>query len=130
MSFTEQVNKWTRKSEARMLTVFKTAVQELVEDAQKPIAKGGNMPVDTSFLRNSGQAALNDIPSGDSSESNMVSVPLVVSRANIGDRVVFGWTANYAQYMEARYAFMRRAAQNWPSHVKKAAADVQRSVEG
>lgn len=127
-SFEAQVTKWARKSESRLEAVFKTAVQDLVEEAQTPQAKGGNMPVDTSFLRNSGQASLNDIPSGESNPNNMRATALVINRAKIGDRIVFGWTANYAQYMEARYAFMKRAAQNWQAIVNKAARDVQRSV--
>lgn len=130
MSFSATVSDWAKKTEARTLAVFQTAVQDLIGDAQTPRAKGGNMPVDTSFLRNSGQAALNDIPAGDANPNNMTAVPLVISRAQIGDRVVFGWTANYAQYMEARYAFMRLAAQNWAQHVKNANRKVKDSYEG
>jgi hypothetical protein len=126
VSFSSDVSNWAKRTEARTLAVFQTAAQDLIEEAQTPRAKGGNMPIDFGFLRNSGQAALNDIPSGPSSPNNMTAAPLVISRAKIGDRVVFGWTANYAVYMEARYGFMRLAAQKWRQFVLTANKKVQK----
>lgn len=128
MSFEQDISRWTNKAERRMDAAFKTAVQNLVEESQTPRARGGRMPVDTSFLRNSGQAALNSVPSGGSSPSNMDSVPLVISRAQPGDRIVFGWTAQYARAMENRYAFMRSAAQNWNKIAFQAVKEAERRI--
>lgn len=128
MSFEAQVNAWARKTEARMTAVFRSSMQEVARQAQEPIAKGGNMPVDTGFLRNSGQAALNRLPSGDSSPGNMDASAVTIARANLGDEIIFGWTANYARAMEARYAFMRSAADNWQQIVISEARNIQRRV--
>jgi hypothetical protein len=125
--FEKQVTSWARKSEMRLEAVFKTAVQDMVEDAQTPRDKGGRMPVVTGFLRNSGSASINSIPSGGPSPSNMAAVPIIINQAKIGDTIYFGWTANYAQYMEAKYAFMRMAAQRWGQFVKMAARRIEQS---
>lgn len=130
------LDQWTRKTEARMEAVFRTAAQSMIEEAQTPTDKGGNMRVDTGFLRNSGTAALNSIPTGSALQGQTFrqvdwdAAPsvLVINRAKIGDRIVFGWTANYADVRERKDGFMRLAAQNWPQHVKRAAAKVRKEV--
>lgn len=126
-SFSDQVGSFVRKSQGRMTAVFRQSAQDLIEEAQTPRGASGNLPVDTGFLRNSGQAALNNTPSGQSIKPegysggswNPDESLIIVNRAKIGDRIVFGWTANYAIYMEARYGFLRLAAQNWPAIVKR-----------
>lgn len=125
--FGQLVGAHVRKYESRMLTVFRASAQDMIEEAQESRGSGGNMPVQTSFLRNSGQAALNNTPSGESVRPkdyaggtwNPNESLIIVNQAKIGDRIVFGWTANYAIYMEARYGFLRLAAQNWPAIVKR-----------
>jgi hypothetical protein len=136
--FEKQVTSWARKSEMRLEAVFKTAVQDMVDDAQTPRDKGGRMPVDTGFLINSGYAAVNRMPSGnppakDAKEwtgANQSAAALAINKAKIGDTIYFGWTANYAQYMEAKYAFMRLAAQRWGQFVKMAARRIEQSGSG
>lgn len=127
-NFGQLVGAHVRKHEGRMLTVFRESAQDLIEESQVPRRKGGNMPVRFGFLRNSGQAALNNTPSGESVRPKNYTAGddwdpneslIIVNRAKIGDRIVFGWTANYAIYMEARYGFLRLAAQNWPAIVKR-----------
>lgn len=126
LSFSEQIKGWRNKTSLRMQLVFQESVQELVLQANEPRAKGGNMPIRTGFLVNSTSAAINSVPTGQSvapdnysqSSWDMTDFLLVVNAAEIGDRVTVGYTANYAQYMEARYAFLRLAAQNWPQIVK------------
>lgn len=120
-SFEQQVANWSRQVATMQMAAFREASQSLIEEAQVPRAKGGKMPVDTGFLRNSGQAAINKVPSG---QGAFDAVPLVLIRVQPGDRMVFGWTANYAVYMEARYAFMRSAAMDWQGHVDRAARKV------
>ena len=57
-------------------------------------------------------------------------ISIVINRAKIGDRVVFGWNAKYSIYMEARYSFLRSAAQNWQQIVDKSAQKVKTRVGG
>ncbi len=138
MSFEADVTAWARKTENRLEAVFRSSVQEVARQAQQPIEKGGNMPVDTGFLRNSGQAALNRMPSGDSysdpsdsaGKQVMDATAVTIARANLGDAIIFGWTARYAPFMEARYAFMRTAAANWRSIVAKEADRIKARATG
>jgi len=112
-----------------MEAVAKEAAQELAEEVSKPIAKGGRMPVDTGFLRNSMAAALNSIPSGESSDVfDMQPVTLAINKLKAGDRLVLGFTANYARAMEYRYYFVRSAAMNWPLHVDKSIKKVAKAI--
>jgi len=123
------INQWVAQSQARLEAVWKTAAQDIVREIQTPRAKNGRMPVDTSFLRNSFSADINATPSGNG-ETPYTSGPIsiVINRAKIGDRVVFGWSAQYAIYVEARYGFLRSATQNWQQIVDKAAQKVKTRV--
>ena len=125
------INQWVAQSRARLEAVWKTAAQDIVREIQTPRAKNGRMPVDTSFLRNSFAADINAAPSGDGdSPYSSGPISIVINRAKIGDRVVFGWGANYAIYMEAKYSFIRSAAQNWQQIVDKSAQKVRARVGG
>ena len=151
LSFQKQVDDWTKKSDARLQAVFQESTQDLIDIAQKPKAKGGNMPVLDGFLRNSGVAALNSVPTGPSrapkgyrdTDWDASASAIVIASANIGDRVVFGWTAEYARRMEYGFSgkdslgrtynqkgngFMRLAAQKWQFIVKNAATRVRKTV--
>jgi len=123
-SFSAQVNDWTRKSERRLEAVIKASAQEVFEVAQTPRAKGGVLPVDTAFLRNSFRAQIGTMPSGPSGPKDGNSgewespVLLVIAQTRPGDALFAGWSATYARPMEDRYGFMRSAAAKWPSIVK------------
>lgn len=135
-SFQSTISKWVQDNERALEAVAKEAIQELAIEADKPRAKGGRMPVDTSFLRNSMAAARNSIPSGPSAptdgfsatDHDMTPVTLVINQIKLGDRFVVGFTANYAQFMENKYFFVRHAAQNWQQHVDKAVRKVKRAA--
>lgn len=132
MSLKLDLNKWVMKTEARMEAVVKQSFQELINEAQEPVAKGGNMRVDTGFLRNSGTASLDQLPIGpninpfteknQAGELNNSSMIAVINRLKIGQTIYFGWTANYAIHRENRDGFMRRAAQDWPRIVHSVSA--------
>ena len=134
--FQATISKWVKQSQAGMTAVAQEAAQELAEEVTKPRAKGGNMPVDTGFMRNSMAAALNSIPSGKpqgekgykNTDLDLAPVTLVINKLKAGDRLVMGFTANYAQQMEARYFFVRLAAQNWQQYVSKAARKIERGI--
>ena len=125
------IGEWVAKSQARLDAVWKTAAQDIAREMQTPRAKNGRMPVATGFLRNSFSADINKTPSG-SGETPYTSGPIsiVINRAKIGDTVVFGWGAQYSIYMEAKYSFVRHAAQNWQQIVNKAAQKVKTRVGG
>jgi hypothetical protein len=125
------IDQWVAKSQARLDAVWKTAAQDIVREVQTPRAKGGKLPVDTAFMRNSFSADVNKIPSGNGSSAYTAGpISIVINMAKIGDQVVFGWAANYAIYMEVRYSFLRSAAQNWQQIVDKSAQKVRTRVGG
>lgn len=120
-----ELSDWATKTEERMEAVVKTALQDLADEVQRPRAKGGRMPVDTGFLRNSAGAAINAEPSsvGIYSEGQ---TSIVINRLKMGDTLFFGWSANYARYMNNRYGFLDLPVQNWDNIVFKAIKKVQR----
>jgi len=125
------VSQWVAQSQARLEAVWKTAAQDIAREVQTPRAKGGKLPVDTAFLRNSFAADVNATPAGNGNSSYTAGpISIVINRARIGDRVVFGWGANYAIIMESKYFFLRSAAQNWQKIVDRAAQKVKTRIEG
>ena len=125
------INQWVAQSQARLEAVWKTAAQDIVREIQTPISKGGRLPVDTAFMRNSFAADINATPSGNgNSPYTSGPISIVINRAKIGDTVVFGFAAQYSIYMEARYSFVRHAAQNWQQIVDRSAQKVKTRVGG
>ena len=131
-SFSAQVDEWVRQTERRLEMVFKESVQTLFEEAQKPAGEGGNMPIDTGFLRNSFVAGLN----GTTSLSGPDAYIAAIAGANIGDVIFGGWTAAYARRIEFGFVgkdslgrnynqtgrgFARKAAMRWPQIVRESA---------
>lgn len=90
--FEATIDAWVQKSEDRMLMVMRESVQDVVDKAQLPKAKGGRMPVDTGFLRNSLISGLN----GSFSASGASSYALIIAGMDLGDEARFAWTAAYA----------------------------------
>jgi hypothetical protein len=118
--------------EKRTTAVVRMSVQDVINDAQTPTGKGGRMRVDTGFLRASGQASLTGMPTGpsrgelkekhaydDGNRPPDPSVELSVNTMQPGDKLYFGWTANYAKYRELYDGFLEGAVMNWPDYVAK-----------
>lgn len=133
--FAAQVDAWTRKTKARMDAVRKESAQRVVEIMQTPgpsvanpgASGGGRLPIDTGFLRSSLQGVIGDAlpavrfkPEGDRKHSyDGGQVNLTIAGSTLGDTIVVAYTANYAKFAEARYAFVRLAAQQWPRVVNE-----------
>lgn len=132
-SFKAQVDRFIKESRTKSIAVFKAASQDVIQDAQVSVFKGGNMPIITSFLINSGAASIDSLPIGESKKPDGYAVQdwnpsetvTTINRVKAGDILYFGWTAEYARYMENKYKFMRTAAQDWPAHVNRRAAEVK-----
>lgn len=129
-TFVTQVDDFIRKSQLLLTAVCRQSVQDVIEQAQLPTAKGGRMRVDTGFLRASGRISFSGMPSGPT-RGDGTPVPDTTQSTilQIGQWKVdqvplfFGWTANYAKYREAYDGFLSAAAQNWQQIV---AANVQK----
>lgn len=156
VTFGTDVTKWVRATQARMETVFRESVQRVVTEMQTPVAMGGNMPVDTGFLRASLQmtknapAAINPKArpaDGKAYAYNPDSVALVIAGADIGDHLFASYTASYAlpvhygwgareatdgkpaRKARAGRQWVTMAAQHWPAIVAAVCAETQSAVE-
>lgn len=130
-NFSASVDRWVLETQRRMLAVFQTAAQFVIEDMI------GRTRVDTGFLRASVVVSTNGpapmsraLPPG--STNNQYSVPeqysLAIAGADIGETIWATYTANYAAHREygthgqSGDGMVRLSAQNWPQHVKTATA--------
>ena len=140
-SFSAKVSSWVAESKERMTAVRNMAVEAVVEIAQTPVGAGGNMPVDTGFLRASLFATTSGVlpPSrdgpGDGSFSYDASdVLLTLAGASLDDVVIIGWSASYARYVNygARgrpgTKFRDLAAQQWSRIVAEASRELEAKV--
>lgn len=139
-TFSAQVADWARKAKKRNLVVFQQSAQDVISLMQTPVAAGGNMPVDTGFLRASLTTTINapaqgyrsrptDKYSYDWAEAEFV---LTINKTKIGDSIYAVYLANYAWFQEygsngrEGRGFVRLAALQWQKivddNVRKAQA--------
>ena len=141
LQFDAVIDDWTRESEARLRAVFRESVKRTVTIMQTPVGRGGNMPIDTGFLRASIRASLTVMPT-----LNMVrgadavwtydqnQIVLTIAAAELGQTVYIGYTANYAGYIEFGTKFMpprgyvANAVRQWPHTVTQVVADLKNRV--
>lgn len=133
-SFQAQVDEWVLKTRQRMVAVFRTAAQYVIEDVRD------RTPVDTGFLRSSWTVSLDGpLPMrspnpGGNFAFQPQSYSLKIAGADIGDTIFASFVANYAGHVEygARGREPRRmvalAAQAWPEHVNRAVAEAKARV--
>lgn len=119
-NFEAQVSDIVKRSKIKLDAVIKGSLQDLVNEAQTPVAKGGKMRVDTGFLRASGHMSLTGMPTGPSRGDDSATyapsdqnVTLTLAGLEIGNTAYFGWTAAYAAARESKDGFLESALQNW-----------------
>lgn len=133
-SFTAQIDAIILKNKTACDLLIRQSVNDVIDDAQTPRAKGGSMPVDTGFLRNTGDLGLNGIPSGPdrpaadaepgSYEWNDGKVVATLAGAEAGDTLFWSWSAIYANRMNNMYGFLDKAVQKWPQIVAKRCREI------
>jgi hypothetical protein len=121
------------------------STQELINEVQKPVGKGGKMRVDTGFLRASGQMSLTGMPTGPVRgrkrtpeeakdkviyETKPAAVVKLGNEFQLGNSIFFGWVANYAKYREAYDGFLISGIQNWQSIVDRVTARIKARSPG
>lgn len=144
-TFAAEVREAVERRKRAQLAIYQEAVQRVINIAQNPVGDGGNMPVDTGFLRASIVANLTgDIPPAtkptltkDGKAAPVAGytgaeVNLVIQGATLDKPITVAWTAVYAARVEFGFvgqdslgrtfnqkgrAFLRLAAQNWPDIV-------------
>lgn len=122
LNFAASVDDWVKKTDQRMLAVFRESTQRVTSLANNAI------PVDTGFARASVQASTESMPpiiSGSKGENgraypgNFGQVSAVIANARLGQTIYVGWTASYVLPLEyghskqAPSGFVRIAAAQW-----------------
>jgi len=126
-SFQAQVSAWVAKSENRIEAVFKQSAQEVFIIAQTPVGAGGNMPIDTGFLRASLQTGVN----GAAGSTGVESYLFAIIGAKLGDTVFGRWGADYAIHVHygnngrPGRLWVDLAAQQWQSIVTRFAREAE-----
>lgn len=126
--FIADVSKFTDLTADKMLRVARQSIQDVVRIAQTPVAQGGNMPVDTGFLRNSLVTEVRGSRAGEGADSYVLGL----SALQLGDPFQVSWTAEYAiprHYMvgvgQGGGLWRDNAAQQWSRIVEQNARLVQ-----
>lgn len=139
--FSGQIDDWVMATEQRMTAVLRESTRRVIEVMQTPVNEGGNMPIDTGFLRASLVVVINGDPpparrisDGQKHMYNASAIVLEIAKFNAGDRLVAGYTADYARHVEyganghAGRAFTRLASQQWGRIVQEVTADAKARV--
>lgn len=125
-----------------MEAVFKESAQRVFQQVLLPVARGGNMPVDTGFLRASFRTTLNEptmtltFRKGPSGSFSLAPPALTIASARLGDTIYGVFTANYARYVEygtsrmSGRGFVRLAAQQWQRIVREVSREAQTRAGG
>jgi hypothetical protein len=134
LTFASTVSQWVAESQRRMEVVFHEATQDLIEEMQTPVGDGGNMPIDTGFLRASIRVTLDGLVPGTLSRPsdtatytyNPAVAVLAIVSAQLGDTIYASYTANYARVVHYGSStrqgrqWITMAAQRWPQIVTAA----------
>lgn len=135
-SFAAAVQGWADATKDDLTAVFRQSASDVIEEMQKPVGGGGNMPVDTGFLRASLQVGINtgpvplsrEHPSPGEGSFTAPQVDLVIAGAEIGDTIMASYGANYAGHVNygakgrQPRLFVELAAQNWDQIVNRVVA--------
>lgn len=137
-NFSAQIDAWVAKTEGAAEAIFQESAQRVLAEAQKPVSMGGNLPVDTGFLRASLQVAVNNPPSlepqGRNQSATDGEMALQIAGASIGDVIHAAWGANYAGFVEygtsrmAPRGFVRGAVGQWQAIVTSVTQELKDRV--
>lgn len=143
-SFAAQVSGWVRETKERREAVHKESAQRIVGIMQTPRGAGGNLRVDTGFLRASLLATTStalpptvDQPDGQQSFSyDAGQINLTIAGADISQPLTFVYTASYARPREygsrgqAGDRWVALAAQRWVQTVNQVCTEAQSRAGG
>lgn len=143
-SFSATVGAWASKTPQRITAVRRRAIELLAEEMTRTKPQGGRVPVDTGELSRSllgDKSAMPKISEGPSRGSN---IGVITATLRADEPLWIGYTKAYARRMNYGFVgadslgrvynqdgnyFVEGAAQQWSEFVKKAATEIQKSVE-
>ena len=133
--FEAAVDAWVLQTQARLLAVFRTAAQYVIEDVRD------RTPIDTGYLRASWTVSLDGpLPMRPEAKPspqfsyNAQSYSLAIAGADLGDTIYASFVANYAGHVEygaqgrVGVGMVRLSAQAWPEHVARAVSEAKARV--
>ena len=130
--FSAQVDAWVAATKERTEAVTKKSIERTVEFMQRPVARGGNMPVLTGYLRNSLLGSTSSMPAmRENATSEAESIVLALVGLKMGETFYAGYTASYSAHVEygARGRPARRfvglAAERWQTTVNEVVRDAR-----
>lgn len=138
-AFVASIDDWVRKSEARMLAVFRGSAQEVLNRAQ------GRVPVDTGYCRSTVTASKSQPPGIDPSsrpvkgqkyntEGPTTVAILEIAGTQLGERIYIGWSCSYAAVLESGHSmqapagFVGITAMEWPQIVAEQVTKAKAAV--
>jgi hypothetical protein len=145
-SFAASISEWAKNELGAAEAIFQTAAQTVAHEVVKPLADGGNMPVQTGNLRRSLMASTAEMPTvkADQTTFRDSGIELVIAGAELGSTVFLGFQAAYAArvnfgfvgtdslgrvYNQTGRAFVDKVAQRWPAIVAEAEVTVRARFE-
>ena len=143
-SFAAQVGAWASQSEARITAVRNRSIEMLAEEKTKTKPQGGRVPFLTGYLARSILASTQGMPKTAEGPFPGSNIGLITATLGLNQPLWIGYTANYAKrqnfgfvgadslgrvYNQAGNYFVEGAIAMWPELVRRAAAELQNSVE-
>ncbi len=146
--FAAEIDEWVLATQQRLTAVLRESTKRVIAEMQRegpskknPAGDGGNMPIDTGFLRASLVVVINGDPpparrmsDGQKHLYNASAITLEIAKFNAGDRLVAAYTASYARAVEygaegrEGRGFSRLAAQRWKPIVAEVTAEAKARV--
>ena len=134
-TFVVQVDEWVLKTKQRTEAVIKASAQDVIELMQTPVKRGGNMPIDTGFLRASLRVNLTGpvpmananpyVEANSAPEYNGAVAVAAIAGLDVGKTLWATYGAEYAAHVNygvngrVGRQFVGLAAQKWGSIVHK-----------
>jgi hypothetical protein len=131
-SFSATIDKWVAETQARMLAVFQTAAQYVIEEVRERTRRDTGYLVNSLTVTLSGPLLMRGVQ-GDGYVAPPFSA--VIAGAVLGDTITASFVANYAAHREYGThgqpgdAMIRLSVQNWQQHVNRATAEAKASVQ-
>lgn len=143
-SFSAKISSWVKETRERRDAVYRGSAQRIVEIMQTPRAAGGNLRVDTGFLRASLVATVGGNlppqtikPDGVAAFTyDAAAINLVIAGAEINEPITAVYTANYARPREygargqAGDRWVALASQRWHQVVEQECAEARARAGG
>ena len=143
LSFASAVSAWVAQTKERMTAVARESAEDVIEEMQRPVGAGGNLPVQTGFLRASLRVTRSAPAMRDAavkSDGTRVAAPddysLAVTGWELGTPLYASYVASYAAHVNFGTAtmqprqFVGHAAMKWPSIVAANCEKLREQVDG